>query len=230
MKVIIEFIVIVIGIYLAFRLENTREENQLVKLEEKYIEQLLAEAKLNQVELQADQDARRVQVSYMRKLLDAQNRTVSADTLRTAINRLLMLRIYSPTDAVFQDLVSSGNLGIIKSDSVKQILMGYRQLLSRVPVTEGQDIRLVEEKIEPYLIRKQVLSLLNPFRGLDEIQTTNQQRDRIIRVLLDDREFIDLIYLRIEKIGNVIYFENPLQWSLNSLIQELEKELARFQD
>lgn len=226
-KVIIELLVIVIGIYLAFALEEYGEKKADKELELKYLNQLLAEAKSNQVELNADQNARREQRELFGYLLENSNRQVGNDTLREATRQLLVNRLFSPTDAVYQDLVSSGNLKLIQSDSIRKTIIHYKQRLARAPVTEAVEERLIEDKIEPYLLDKQVLSLLEPLNEIDAINISEQQVDRIIRVLLSEREFIDLVYLRYSRLDDVIYFETPLQWSLRDLIKLLEKEIAK---
>ncbi len=229
-RVIIELAVIVIGIYLAFQLENWNEKKKEIALEKKYLEQLLEETRINQDELKADQDARKTQLALMKKLLATANRPVAADTLRDGIDQLLMIRLYSPTDAVYQDLTSSGNLGLIKSETIKRILLNYRRSLARVPLTEQSDLRFIQEQLEPYLLEKQVLSLLEPHENLDEIDISEKQVDQIVRVLLRDRRFLDLVYLRAHKIRDVIYFENPMEWLLRQMAEEIEKELANFEN
>ena len=229
-KVIVELVIIVIGIYVAFQLENNREANNQKALERKYLEQLLEEVTINEEELKADQDSRNEQLVYLKKILETPNRQVDPDTLRTAMDYLVMVRLYSPTDAVYQDLVSSGNLGIIKSDTFKRILLNYRRALSRVPTTEASDVKLIEEHIEPYLVEQRVLSLLEPHEDLDEIQISQDQQDRIIRQLTRDRKFIDLVYLRAHTIRDVIYFENPMQWHLREMKKLLTQELEGAQD
>lgn len=226
-KVIVELLVIVIGIYLAFALEKYGEKKADNALELKYLNQLLAEAKSNQEELKADQDARREQRELFGYLLENSNRQIGSDTLRIATKQLLINRLFSPTDAVYQDLVSSGNLRLIQSDSIRKTIITYKQRLSRAPVTEAVEERLIEDKIEPYFLEKQVLSLLEPLSEVDQIDVSEQQIDRIIRVLLNDREFIDLVYLRYSRLADVIYFETPLQWSLRDLINLLEKEIDK---
>lgn len=226
-KVIVELLVIVIGIYLAFALEKYGEKKADNALELKYLNQLLAEAKSNQEELKADQDARREQRELFGYLLENSNRQIGSDTLRIATKQLLINRLFSPTDAVYQDLVSSGNLRLIQSDSIRKTIITYKQRLSRAPVTEAVEERLIEDKIEPYFLEKQVLSLLEPLSEVDQIDISEQQIDRIIRVLLNDREFIDLVYLRYSRLADVIYFETPLQWSLRDLINLLEKEIDK---
>ncbi|MBO3697655.1 hypothetical protein [Roseivirga sp. E12] len=226
LRVLLEMIIIVIGIYIAFQLENNREAKNKAALEQSYLEQLLEEVAINEGELLADQDARKEQVMYLRKLLETPLRQVDPDTIRRAMDVLLMIRLYSPTDAVYQDLVSSGNLGIIKSDAFKRVLMNYRRALSRVPSTEDRDVRLISDQLEPYLIDKQLLSFLEPHTDLDEINISNDQKDRMIRQLLRDRKFIDLVYLRVNTVQDVIFFENPMQWHLLAMKNLLRKELG----
>lgn len=215
-----------IGIYIAFQLENNREAKNKTALEHSYLEQLLEEVAINEGELLADQDARKDQVVLLKKILETPLRQVDADTLRAAVDVLLMIRLYSPTDAVYQDLISSGNLGIIKSDAFKRILMNYRRALSRVPSTENRDVKLISDQLEPYLIEKELLSFLEPHDDMDEISISNDQKDRMIRQLLRDRKFIDLVYLRINTIQDVIFFENPMQWHLQAMRNLLRRELG----
>lgn len=230
LKIIVELFVIVIGIYLAFQLENNREAKKKTELESGYLKQLLEEVGINEGELFADQEARKSQMLYLKKLLETPVRQVDIDTIRTALDLLLMVRIYSPTDAVYQDLVSSGNLGIIKSDAIKRVLMNYRRALSRVPTTEDRDLKLVSEQLEPYLLDKQLLSFLEPHEDLEEINVSNDQKDRMIRQLLRDRKFIDLVYLRVHTIQDVIFFENPMQWDLEAMRKLLSTELGLSDD
>ncbi|OEK04936.1 hypothetical protein [Roseivirga misakiensis] len=222
----LELFIIIIGIYIAFQLENNREAKNKAALEKNYLEQLLEEVEINQEELKADQDERNEQLVFLKKILETPLRQVDADTLRKAVDALFTVRLYSPTDAVYQDLVSSGNLGIIKSDEFKRVLMYYRRALSRVPSTEDRDVKLISDQLEPYLMEKQLLSFLEPHRDLNEISISLDQKDRMIRQLLRDRKFIDLVYLRIHTIQDVIFFENPMQWHLRNMKKLLEEELG----
>lgn len=227
-KIFIELLVIVAGIYLAFELEKYGEKQDNRELELKYLGELLEEAKANQVELTLDQEKRRIQRELFGYLLETTVRQVGADTVREAVRELIVNRLFSPTDAVYQDLVSSGNLKLIQSDTIRKTIITYKQRLSRAPITEAVEERLIEEKIEAYLLDKQVLLLLQPFVELDQINIPDEQVDRVIRVLLKDREFVDLVYLRYSRLDDVIYFENPLEWTLTTLINLLDEEIKRL--
>lgn len=230
LRIFLEIPVIVLSIYIAFVVDEWSKEKAAAIKEKDYLEQLFEETKINANELKADQDERREQLIFLDKMLETANRRVSPDTLRMAMDQLLNLRIYSPTDAVYEDLVSSGNLALISSDSLRHEMLEYRQKLSRAPLTEQSDIDLIENQIEPYLISKQVLSLLEPYHDLQSISISEQQKDRIIRVLLNDRAFIDLVYLRRHRIRQVIWFETPMEWSLRNMSRLIEDQLDNMEN
>ncbi|WP_305983139.1 hypothetical protein [Roseivirga thermotolerans] len=224
-KIVVELLIIVVGIYLAFALDKYGERKEQKALEKKYLQELMEEAMTNLEELRADQQTRKHQLVLFGKLLETANRQVAEDTLRMAIKELLINRIFSPSDVVYQDLTSSGNLRLIESDTIRKTIIRYKGRLARAPITENVERRLIEDKLEPYLLQKQVLSLLEPMEDMDEINISEQQVDRIIRVLLNDRQFLDLVYLRYNRLKHTIYFENPVQRSLEILISLLKEEI-----
>lgn len=230
LRIFLEIPIIVFSIYIAFVVDEWSKERNELGQEISYLQQLFEETKINAEELRADQDARRQQVMLLDKLLETAVRRVDPDTIRMAIDQLLSVRVYSPTDVVYEDLVSSGNLRLITSDSLRHEMLQYRQKLVRAPVAEQSDIDLIENRIEPYLIDKQVLSLLEMHYDSPSINISDQQKDRIIRVLLNDRGFIDLVYLRRHRIRQVIWFETPMEWSLRNMGDFIEKELEAIKN
>lgn len=230
LRILLEIPIIVFSIYIAFVVDEWDRGKTEAVSEKKYLEELLLEVKINADELAADQDERRRQLIFLDKMLETGIRTVDPDTLRRAMDELLTVRIYSPTDAVYQDLVSSGNLRLMTSDSLRYKIYQYRRMLSRVPVTEQSDIDLIANQIEPYLVNKKVLSLLEPHDNVKGIDISDQQKDRIIRVLLNDRTFVDLVYLRRHRIRQVEFFENPIQWHLDDMVELIEAQMAAHDD
>lgn len=225
LRIFLEIPVIVFSIYIAFLVDEWDKNKTLAITEKKYLRELLAEVKQNRAELRADQDERREQIVLLEAMLENSIRPVDPDTLRLAMDQLLNMRIFSPTDAVYEDLISSGNLNLLSSDSLRSELIEYRGRLSRTPITEKSDLDVIEKQIQPYLIQKQVFSLLEPYADVKGIAISEDQKDRIIRVLLNDRTFIDLVYLRRHSIGQVLWFETPMQWNLRNMQAILEDEL-----
>ena len=225
LRIFLEIPIIVFSIYIAFLVDEWDKSKTMAITEKKYLRELLEEVKMNRDELRADQDERRKQIALLEAMLENSIRQVDQDTLRMAMNELLNLRIYSPTNAVYEDLISSGNLNLLSSDSLRSELIEYRGRLSRTPLTEQSDLDVIEKQIQPYLIQKQVFSLLEPYADVKGIAISQDQKDRIIRVLLNDRTFIDLVYLRRHSIGQVLWFETPMQWNLRNMQAILEAEL-----
>ena len=228
LRLILELIVIVIGIYIAFQVDRwgDTEKEQALKLD--YLLELKAETQVNLDEIIADQTDRKKQVELLEKLILAASQTVSDDTLRMAMDALLDYRFYSGTNAVFDNIVASGNLRLITTDSLRSKLFGLKQFESKAPIVEAAEAKLIAEQIEPYLVRRQVLYLLEVELSDNSPDTgmSVEQSVRIIRTLLQDRTFIDLVYLRLGKVRQTIYFENPLIWRLRDLIEEIDNELG----
>lgn len=230
LKMLLAIPVIVLSIYIAFLVDERKKEKATAQLEKGYSTELLEETNINAEELKADQDERRKQLALLDKLLETSQRRVAPDTLRMAMDQLLTTHVYSPTDAAYQDLISSGNLGIISSDSLRHEMLEYQRKLASAPITEQSDRDLIENRIEPYLVTKKVLSLLEPHEDLPSISISEQQKDRIIRVVLNDRAFIDLVYLRRHRIQQVIWFETPMESSLRNMAALIATQLKNAEN
>ena len=220
-RIFLEIPIIAFSIYLAFLLSERNQAKTEAISEKKYLQELLEEVKINRERLSVDLDKKRSQVVLLEKMLETSMRRVDADTLRLAMKELLNVHLYTPTDAVYQDLVSSGNLSLITSDT----LMQYHRKLSRIPFAGQSDPEV--KQIQSYLIGKKVFSLLEPYADVKGIAISQIQKNRIIRVLLNDRTFIDLVYLRHHSLNRVIRFETPMQQHLRKMQLLIEAQLSR---
>ena len=223
----VEILVIVIGIYIAFLVNEWGEKKKERQLEVNYLRELREEVEINWQELEVDQNFRRAQEVFLLKLMDARNRRVDMDTLREAFEYLMIYRFYSPTKAVYNDLISSGNLGLIQSDTIRHLILTDHQRTSRAPVSELSERKYVEDELTQYLVRRRVYSLLSLKEDIEEIQTSQRQKDQMINSLLQDTEFFDHVYARLGRLKTVLYFANPIQWNLRALRRKLDEELSR---
>jgi len=231
LRVILELVVIVLGIYIAFRVDRWNDGKEQQMLKKKFLQELKAEASANLEELIADQRNRRVQVLLFEKLIQAASRQVADDTIRMAIDELLRHRFYSGTNAAFDNIVASGNLRLIADDSTRSKLFELKRFESKAPLVEASDVDLINNQIEPYLTRRQVLYLLELKLADNSPESTVsiEQSARVVRTLLTDRTFIDLIYLRLSRVRQTLYFETPLGWRLEELIELLDQQLANIE-
>lgn len=227
-RIFLEIPIIAFSIYLVFSLSERNQAKTEAISEKKYLQELLEEVKINRERLSVDLDKKRSQVVLLEKMLETSMRRVDADTLRLAMKALLNVPLYSPTGAVYQDLVSSGKLSLITSDTLRQEMAQYHGKLSRMPLAGKSDPEV--KQIQSYLIGKKVFSLLEPYADVKGIDISQTQKNRIIRVLLNDRTFIDLVYLRHHSISRAIRFETPMQQQLRSMQLLIEAQLSRAKE
>ena len=226
-RIFLEIPIIAFSIYLAFLLIERNQAKSEAISEKKYLQELLEEVKINRESLSLGLDEKRRQVVLLEKMLETSIRRVDADTLRSATNELLNIHFYTPTDAVYQDLVSSGRLSLITSDTLRHEMMQYHRKLS---FTAQSDPEAVEKQIQSYLIGKKVFSLLEPYADVKGIDISQIQKNRIIRSLLYDRTFIDLVYLRHHSLNRAIQFETPMQQHLHKMQLLIEEQLSRTEE
>ena len=224
LRIFLEIPIIAFSIYLAFLLIERDQGKTEPISEKKYLQELLEEVKINREAFRIDQDKKRRQVVLLEKMLETSIRRVDADTLHLAMRELLNVRSYSPLDAVCQHLISSGRLSLITSDTLRREMLQYHRKLSHT-FTRQSDPEVVEKQIYPYLIGKKVFSLLEPHADVKGIGISQIQKNRIIRSLLYDRTFIDLIYLRHHSINRVIRLETPIQQHLSKIQLLIEEQL-----
>ena len=228
-RIFLEILIIAFSIYLAFLLSERNQAKTKAKTEaiseKKYLQELLEEVKINRERLSVDLDKKRSQVVLLEKMLETSMRRVDADTLRLAMKALLNVHLYTPTGVVYQELVASGRLSLITSDTLRHEMAQYHRKLSRIPLAAQSDPEV--KQIQSYLIGKKVFSLLEPYADVKGIDISQIQKNRIIRVLLNDRTFIDLVYLRHHSLHRAIRFKTPIQQHLRKLQLLIEAQLSR---
>lgn len=129
------------------------------------------------------------QIGFLNKLMATGIRIVDSDTLALAIPHLL-----ASSDFNLAEISSLGIQSLSQSsNNLKASFVYYHQ-------SEVLDQSFVTNELETYLVNKQVLSLLEPYDDSEFIDISDQQTNRIIRLLLNDRSFVDLVYLRIQRL------------------------------
>jgi hypothetical protein len=130
-----------------------------------------------------------MQKDFLNKLMATGIRVVNKDTLALAIPQLLALNDFNLAEISSLNVLSLNQ----SSNDLKASFDYYQQ-------AEASDQSFVWNELETYLVNKQVLSLLEPYNDSEFIDISDQQINRIIRQLLNDRAFVDLVYLRIQRV------------------------------
>jgi len=147
-----EIVLITLGIYLAFLLNNWNEQSKEVKLEAFCLTNLLAdvERSINQLEFHLRLDTSQMSAAIVLDGLLAQGNRVDRDSLRNYINAFNTNPRFRKDNYSYQSLLQSGDYRIIQSDSLRNKLdRFFLQLLEGVITTEAYYIDRLNQNYFP---------------------------------------------------------------------------------
>ena len=125
-----EIILVVIGILIALQINNWNEKRKNKITENEYYCQLLADLNLdfNRLEI-LESKSKEVQKLGNQFLLDLDSQTKSLDYLLNSYVQIIRYDDFIPTQIAFQDLLSSGNINLLKDKALKnQIILYYQEV------------------------------------------------------------------------------------------------------
>lgn len=162
-----EIFLVVIGILIALQV-NTWNENRLNrKLEIKYLKGL-------QRDLDRDIEGLDYMTSYRKGVINSSLKVMkmeapgSLDELKEVNKEFIIIHFWDqfiPNNNTFQELTSSGNLSLIKSDSIKDLLMSMEALNAEIVSARNHLRRDYEHYIYDELAKYEWL----PFVNLDSL-------------------------------------------------------------
>lgn len=194
-----ELILITLGIYLAFALNNWGESRKERETESFYLGNLLADVdrSIRQLEYHLQMDSSQLSGALMLDALLAQGNRVDRDSLRNYLNSFNTNPRFRMNNYSYQSLLQSGDYRIIRSDSLRnQLDQFFLQLLVGVITTEGYYLDRLNEHYYPvkesvYVVRSN--QFINLDRLFDPVFTDNvfvlpdyiRQEMRQLKVTLD---------------------------------------------
>jgi hypothetical protein len=128
-----EFVIIVMGVLAAFAVENWRESRAEAALEAEYVERLLSDVALDIETLQFTLGLAEQKIGGLREVRNwNRNNPPSPEHLVKILSRSLNLGWSLPrlNTATFEDLNSTGRLGLIKDIELRRAILDYYRNLS----------------------------------------------------------------------------------------------------
>lgn len=197
--------------------------------EHEYLAGLRAELHASARELRADEAVRSLGLDRMAVTLDAArgDATVPDDSVPDAIVALLNYRFFSPARAVLDDLIDSGNLRILRSDSLRFELQRYLQQLDQLAVVEKRERDFIAETLEPYVAGQIRMHDLLPLQTYDNALDTPPTDASAFHRMLDDGTFATLAFMRWERSRTAWAFGSGLYVTIERLIRMIDQELGQ---
>lgn len=127
---LLEVLVLIIGIYGAFALDNWNEARKEKISEKAYYLKLLDDLELDRINIQNRYKEAQLKIETSKRLLlDLNNGDKDKPYLINTYIKALRTNAFIPSKSAITDLTSSGNLNLLKNDSLKiQIIRYYAEL------------------------------------------------------------------------------------------------------
>lgn len=193
-----EIVLVVIGILIALSINNWNEERKDAILEKKYLESIRKELEINIKTATSEKQFQDFQIHNVEVILNCldNNCTDNQTELAVAIEHVGFQTTVNFTKNVWNELYATGNIGILKNDSIKNNLVelyrnmnevtsleerewskynfGYRRLVgdilpAKLRIEMGKHLSPTEYKGAPILLEKsnEMIEKLRSLNGLN---------------------------------------------------------------
>ncbi|MEM9078237.1 MAG: DUF6090 family protein [Bacteroidota bacterium] len=226
-----EIILVVVGILIALTINNKNEDHKIRNTALTYLKSLNREFESNLTLLDStigeakgiSQAAENVLVLFSPKVLD----TVSEKQISQMFGEFNKEAVYKPSNGVLFEVISSGNLKILKNETLKQKLASFEKKVERLQVQEEEVLRL----------RNEMSFFLRQNGNFTTLFSLNISQDSVIqnhigihsnKPIFQSNYMLNsfILYGIIQK-SAVSYYYFPLKEELNSIIKLIEDEIEK---
>jgi len=204
--VIVAGVLIALGADAAWGARNDRQREQA------YLVALLGEMEAARDELEGDQENRNRRLAFLDSLeAHFASRGTPPEDMVEWVRVADEIVFFLPPTAVYQDLVTSGTLRLIRSDELRRALMMYDQEVSKLRLMEDRERTVIELSLRPYLID---FFAMHVERVPDDLTAT----------ILRDTRFWNLTRERRARLEVTLRYALRVDDAINTIIQLLEGE------
>lgn len=214
-----EIVTIVIGILLALAANAGYRYLADRTIEREILRALRVEFAADVKELSADQAHRKQKLASIDLLAEVRTGEVGGTSPIAIANALigaLDYRFYTASHPVLDELLTTGQLDLIRSDDLRHALMVFGQERSRIAVVEQREREFVVSQLEPYLAAR-----------LDLSAVASGSQDQVVAALpsitgmLSENNFGSLLYLDREVTKSSLGFADRLMATVAGVRQVL---------
>jgi hypothetical protein len=153
LRLLAESAAIVGSILLAFAIDRLWDAHRETRREMSFVRALTVEFEAAKAELRADAQWRlEIERVGRQLLLGGRGRVLPPDdSIAAWIREFSRMRIFAPPMGAFDDLLNSGGLSSLQSDSLRLALLEYDQERRRLRLMEDREASSWEDHLRPYL-------------------------------------------------------------------------------
>ncbi len=215
-RILAEGAAIIVSILLAFSIEAWWDRRQEFEIETAYRQDLLVEMREARAELAGDDERRRATLSAIDSLQkESATRSVPDSTLTEWILLATRNPAFFPPNAVFQDLLLSGNLHVIRSNELRYALSNYSQEHPRLRFVEENGRLFVANNVMPHIF--------------DHISLTSPKPEDL-NALLTNQYFGNMLTEMHDNISIALYWSDRIGTAIDKIIDLLEHDPRALSD
>jgi hypothetical protein len=234
-----EIVLVVIGILIALSINNWNESRKEKEVENRYISSILSDLKDQNASIDINLESEEVNFKAAGQIIRSyqeNNALILNKTFYKLASAVTSRKTFVITDPTFTDLVSSGNINILKNAETKKRLINYYQDLERIEkIIQNNNTLLIDQnyisvynKVGYYFTSLEELSTdkfeLNEHMIIPEYENNLEEISK--KLFLEDENklaFMNAIYLRnVVAITNYKFLKD-IQSNTQSLIEVIEK-------
>jgi hypothetical protein len=217
---LIEIVVIILGISITLALEEWRDNAKVVKLENVYRGNLLADIDVDLGALQYASAATKTLLAHGEDIFDyekgSQAHSLSDSALTTDLRSILQRPKFIPHDATFAELKSSGNLHLINDIDLKGLLFAYYNQAQIIKEDQDAEQQATIILVGPYFLQRFQMDA-----GLEDSPALH--RGEKPTAFANDVEFRNLVLLRVATRKELLTLYRTAESLANKLKSALQK-------
>jgi hypothetical protein len=200
---------IALGVFLGLAADAAWDTHQSKDREGEYLQALQVEMLEVKAEFDTDQGIRLSRLAGIDSVLaQFADRTATDESIASWILQSRRIAVFYPPSAVFEDLISSGSLQLLRSDELRFALMEYQQNKPRLRFLEDRERIFVEQELRPYLV--------------GSISFSGPQPSGAIQRILGDQTFRNLMEIRRYRIQNTLDYAVFVGDAIDRILSSLE--------
>ena len=224
---VVEGIVIVASILLAFGIDAWWDDRRAVLDEREHIAQLTFDFQANATRLANIRSIHEAALDASYEILArAGIGGVSQSSATTAELVILSLRswTYDPVLGGTNSLIQSGNLGLLRNDSLRLAVAGWPDIARDLSDDERLEQRALFDRVGPYLIEKG--AMIDVLLAGGKLGRIDAAPGSDLSDLLSDPVFLQITSWRINNLENVLDEVQIVEDSIHHILELLEKDLV----
>ena len=210
-----EIVLVVIGILIALQINTWNEERKENNIEANYPKEMLKDYEVNLKRSNTVIDSYEKMIPTLKGLIEQsllEKPSMSVDSLNMACMTINDMPTYSSSDRVYNNLIGSGDLKLLKNNALKTELSIYYEKLHILKLVQTTHEMELVESFQPYIIQHMDFLAVAPQRLNEYRLPAPKEKDKILEVLHDS------------KFRNIV----TLKWVIITDLLEQNRELEKI--